>query len=75
MKELYMVTEVDSGKSFIFDSMENLLDKYKCVTEARVLHCIDTGESWKGLVFDLTENETPSILGAADDGFDFGDDA
>ena len=32
---VYMVTELDSGETTVFDSMENLLDKFKCVTEAR----------------------------------------
>lgn len=67
---VYMVTELDSGETTVFDSMKNLLDKFKCVTEARVMACIESGDKYKGLVFDVQEVECHGLC-PENDGFDF----
>ena len=54
-KTLYVVYDLVSERQKCFKSLDKLLDVYKCVTRKRVLHCIKTGQKWKGFCFDILD--------------------
>lgn len=52
---MYVVYDLASKRQKCFKSLDELLDVYKCVTRKRVLHCIKTGQKWKGFCFDILD--------------------
>lgn len=48
---------LDSGRMKTYNSMKHLLRCIPCLTERRVLHCIETGEKWRTMAFDEVEDK------------------